>query len=382
MINDIATVSLEQHKKHRGKLEVNPTVPLNNMEDLSVYYSPGVAQPCREIAKNPEDAYLYTIKGSTIAVISDGTAVLGLGDIGPLAAMPVMEGKCALFKKFGGVNAVPICLDEKDPKKLIEIIKALAPNYGGINLEDISAPRCFEIEEALIEALDIPVFHDDQHGTAIICLAGLINALKVVDKKVEDVKIVVSGAGAAGIAITKLFLKYGFKHIALQDSHGLIYAGRDGLNSYKEDIAKYTNLGGIQGGLENAMIGSDVFIGVSKPDILTKEMVSSMNKDAIVFAMSNPNPEILPKDALSAGATIVATGRSDYPNQVNNVMVFPGLMRGALEGRVPKITDEMKINAAISLAAIVDSPTAKMIVPDVFDGRVADIVADAIKGNV
>lgn len=382
MINDIATVSLEQHKKHRGKLEVNPTVPLNNMEDLSVYYSPGVAQPCREIAKNPEYAYLYTIKGSTIAVISDGTAVLGLGDIGPLAAMPVMEGKCALFKKFGGVNAVPICLDEKDPKKLIEIIKALAPNYGGINLEDISAPRCFEIEEALIEALDIPVFHDDQHGTAIVCLAGLINALKVVDKKVEDVKIVVSGAGAAGIAITKLFLKYGFKHIALQDSNGLIYAGREGLNSYKEDIAKYTNLGGIQGGLENAMIGSDVFIGVSKPDILTKEMVSSMNKDAIVFAMSNPNPEILPEDALSAGAKIVATGRSDYPNQVNNVMVFPGLMRGALEGRVPKITDEMKINAAISLAAIVDSPTAEMIVPDVFDGRVADIVADAIKGNV
>lgn len=380
-MNDLASISLQQHKKYKGKLEVNPTVPLNNMEDMTVFYSPGVAQPCREIHKNPEDAYEYTIKGSTIAVISDGTAVLGLGDIGALAAMPVMEGKCALFKKFGGINAVPICLDEKDPAKLIEIIKALAPNYGGINLEDISAPRCFEIEEALIEALDIPVFHDDQHGTAIICLAGLINALKVVGKKVEEVKIVISGAGAAGIAITKLFLKYGFKHISLQDSRGLIYEGREGLNKYKEDIAKVTNLEGIQGGLENAVVGSDIFIGVSKPDILTKEMVSSMNKDAIIFAMSNPNPEIMPEDALAAGAKIVATGRSDYPNQVNNVMVFPGVLKGALEGRVPKITNDMKINAAISLAGIVENPTTEMIIPDVFDERVADIVANAVKGN-
>lgn len=378
-MNDLRKEALEAHEKYKGKLEIVSKVPLKDMNDLRLFYTPGVAEPCKEIAKRPDDAYKYTSKGHTIAVVTDGSAVLGLGNIGALAGLPVMEGKCVLFKAFGGVDAVPICLDTQDTEEIIKAVKAIAPSFGGINLEDIKAPVCFDVEEALIEALDIPVFHDDQHGTAIVCLAGLINALKVVGKEVAGVKVVISGAGSAGIAVAKLFLKYGFENIILQDSKGLIYEGREGLNEHKQRIAAVTNREKMEGSLEDALVGADIFIGVSKPNIVTKEMVTSMAGDAIVIAMSNPDPEIMPEEAKAGGAAIVATGRSDYPNQINNVLVFPGIFKGALEVRAKRFTDEIKIAAAESLAALVESPEPEKIIPDVFDERVAGVVADAVK---
>ncbi len=381
-MKDLKKAALAAHKKYKGKLDVTPKVPLSTIKDMSLFYTPGVAEPCKEIAKDLEKAYDYTWKGNTVAVITDGTAVLGLGDIGALAGLPVMEGKCALFKEFGGVNAVPICLNTKDTEEIIAIVKAIAPTFGGINLEDISAPRCFEIEERLINELDIPVFHDDQHGTAIVCLAGLINALKVVGKKAATVKVVISGAGAAGIAITKLMMKYGFRNIILQDSTGLIYEGREGMSTEKNAIAKVTNKKKIKGGLAEGLYGADIFIGVSKPNIVTREMVKSMNKGAIIFAMSNPDPEILPKEAFAGGAAVVATGRSDYPNQINNVLAFPGIFKGALEARARKITDKMKIAAAEALAALVKKPSADKVIPGVFQKGVAEAVCKAVKKYV
>lgn len=378
-MKNIKDEALRAHAKCRGKLETGLKVKLNTKKDLSLYYTPGVASPCLEIARDPKLAYKYTSKCNTIAVVTDGTAVLGLGDIGAVAGLPVMEGKCALFKKFAGVDAVPICLDTKDPAEIIAIVKAMAPTFGGINLEDISAPRCFEIEEALIEQLDIPVFHDDQHGTAIVTLAGVINALKVVGKQAKEVRVVISGAGAAGVAITKLFFKYGFKDIALQDSQGLIYEGRPDLNDSKKALAKITNRKKIKGDLSEGIRGADVFIGVSKPGVLTSAMVKTMARDAIVFAMSNPDPEISPKDALKGGAKVVATGRSDFPNQINNVLVFPGIFRGALDAGVSKITDEMKIAAAVALAKMVKKPTPDKIIPGVFEKGVSAVVAKAVK---
>lgn len=378
-MSDINQRALEAHKKHKGKLETGLKVEMKTMDDLSLYYTPGVAAPCLEIANNPKLSYEYTGRGNLVAVISDCSAVLGLGDIGPLAGMPVMEGKCALFKEFGGVDAVPICLDTQDSEEIIKVVKALAPSFGGINLEDISAPRCFEIEKRLIEELDIPVFHDDQHGTAIVCLAGMINALKLVGKTKEKVRVVISGAGAAGIAITKLFLEYGFEDLILQDSTGLLYEGRERLNEAKEEIVKVTNREMIKGDLAEAMNGADVFIGVSQPDIVTEEMVKSMNEGAIIFAMSNPNPEIDPELAKKAGAAIVATGRSDYPNQINNVLVFPGIFRGALDARCSKINTKMKLAAAEQLAALVIHPTPEKIIPGVFEEGVCTAIADAVK---
>jgi malate dehydrogenase (oxaloacetate-decarboxylating) len=378
-MEDIKKASLREHKKYRGKLATRLKVPLSTKKDLSLYYTPGVAEPCREIQKNQSKAYDYTSIGNLVAVITDGSAVLGLGNIGSLAGLPVMEGKCALLKKFADVDAVPICLDTQDTEEIINVVKAIAPSFGGINLEDISAPRCFEIEEALNKALDIPVFHDDQHGTAIVCLAGLINALKVVGKKAEDVNVVISGAGAAGIAIAKLLLKYGFKNLMLQDSKGLVYEGRDRLNDAKVKIAKLTNRKKLSGGLTEALKGADIFIGVSQPNIVSKAMVKSMADRAIVFAMSNPDPEIHPQDALDAGAEVVATGRSDYPNQVNNVLVFPGIFRGALDARTDEITVEMKIAAAEAIAARIKKVSAKKIIPGVFDKTVMKAVASAVK---
>jgi malate dehydrogenase (oxaloacetate-decarboxylating) len=378
-MEDINKAALREHAKHRGKLASKLKVPLSTKRDLSLYYTPGVAEPCREIQKNKSEAYKYTSIGNLVAVITDGSAVLGLGNIGSLAGLPVMEGKCALLKKFADVDAIPICLDTQDTKEIIETIKNIAPSFGGINLEDISAPRCFEIEEALNKALDIPVFHDDQHGTAIVCLAGLINSLKLVKKKAKDVKVVISGAGAAGIAIAKLLLTYGIKNLILQDSKGLIYEGRDRLNDAKVKIAKLSNRKKIKGGLNEALVDADVFIGVSQPNIVTKAMVKSMADRSIVFAMSNPDPEIHPQDALDAGAEIVATGRSDFPNQVNNVLVFPGIFRGALDARTDEITVEMKIAAAEAIARAVKKPSAKKIVPGVFDKKVMKAVSGAVK---
>lgn len=374
--------ALMAHKKYKGKLDINVRVPLKNKNGMRLYYTPGVAEPCKEIAKNPDLAYEYTSRGRMVAVISDGSAVLGLGDIGALAGMPVMEGKCALFKAFGGVDAFPICLDAKGVDEIVNIVKAMAPSFGGINLEDISAPRCFEIEERLIKDLDIPVFHDDQHGTAIVCLAGLINALKVVGKKAPKVKVIISGAGAAGIAITKLMLRYGFKHITLQDSKGLIYKGRPDLNDSKKKIAELTNLERIKGGLTEGLAGADIFIGVSQPNIVSRAMVKSMNEGSIIFAMSNPDPEILPKEAKAGGAKVIATGRSDFPNQINNVLVFPGIFKGALEARARNITEKMKLAAAEALAGLVKTPTARKIIPGVFEKGVADVVAKAVKKYV
>ncbi|MFA7685979.1 MAG: malic enzyme-like NAD(P)-binding protein, partial [Candidatus Gracilibacteria bacterium] len=355
-MKDLRTASLSVHKKFRGKLEIVSKVPLSTKRDLSLYYTPGVAEPCKDIYKDPKKVYDYTWKGNTIAVVTDGSAVLGLGNIGPEAALPVMEGKCVLFKKFGGINAIPICLGTQNTDEIVNIVKNIAPGLGGINLEDISAPRCFEIEERLKKELDIPVFHDDQHGTAIVCLAGLINALKVTKKDISKVKIVVSGAGAAGMAITKLLLKYGFKNFILQDSKGIIYKGREGLDDSKKAIAEVTNKGKRKGGLTEALVGADVFIGVSKPNLATAKMVKTMAKDPIIFAMSNPDPEITPTEAKKGGARVIATGRSDYPNQINNVLVFPGIFKGALEARSSKISDEMKIAAAISIAKLVKKP--------------------------
>ena len=372
------------HEKWNGKLETISKAEVKSREDLALAYTPGVAEPCKVIAAEPEAAYKYTIKSNTIAVVSDGSAVLGLGNIGPLAAMPVMEGKAVLFKEFGGVNAFPICLDTQDTEEIIKIVVGIAPAFGGINLEDISAPRCFEIEERLKELLPIPVFHDDQHGPAIVVLAGIINALKVTGKKKEDCRVVVNGAGSAGIAITKLLLTYGFLHITMCDRAGILKKGMDGLNWMQEKMVEVTNLEGADGSLADAMKGADIFVGVSAPGIVTKEMAASMNTDAILFAMANPVPEIMPDVAKEAGAKIIGTGRSDFPNQVNNVVVFPGIFKGALEGRATAITEEMKLAAATAIAGLVDESILdeNHILPEAFDPRVADVVSRAVKDHI
>lgn len=373
--------SLKFHEEKRGKLEIVSRVPVNTSQDLSLAYTPGVAQPCLEIEKNPDLAYVYTRKWNTIAVVSDGTAVLGLGDIGPLGSLPVMEGKSVLFKTFGDVDAFPIVLDTKDADEIVETVVRIAPGLGGINLEDISAPRCFEIERKLKERLDIPVFHDDQHGTAVVTLAGLINALKIVNKKLEDLKIVTNGAGAAGVAITKLLLSSGVKDITMCDRKGAIYEGRGGLDVSKEEIAKITNLNKTAGSLADAMKGADVFIGVSAPGTVTEEMVKAMNKDAIIFAMANPTPEIFPEDAKKAGARVIGTGRSDFPNQVNNVLAFPGIFRGALDVRAREINEEMKVAAAYAIANSIpeNELNEDYIIPKSFNKEVQSKVADAVR---
>ena len=372
------------HKEWNGKLETVSKAPVNSREELSMAYTPGVAEPCRKIAENPEDAYVYTMKANTVAVVSDGSAVLGLGNIGPYAAMPVMEGKCVLFKEFGGVNAVPICLDTQDTEEIIKAVTYLAPGFGGINLEDISAPRCFEIEERLKEKLSIPVFHDDQHGTAIVVLAGIINALKVTGKVKEDCKVVVNGAGSAGIAITKLLLTYGFKHVTMCDRLGMINKDYPDLNWMQKKMTEVTNLENKSGSLADALKGADIFVGVSAPNIVSAEMVSSMNKDAILFAMANPVPEIMPDVAKAAGAKVVGTGRSDFPNQINNVVAFPGIFKGALEGRATQITEEMKLAAANALAGSVSDEELNedFIMPEAFDPRVAQVVSEAVKSHI
>ena len=376
--------ALKLHEEWSGKIETVSKAAVKSREDLALAYTPGVAEPCRVIAENPEAAYKYTIKSNTVAVVSDGSAVLGLGNIGPLAAMPVMEGKAVLFKEFGGVNAFPICLDTQDTEEIIETVVRIAPAFGGINLEDISAPRCFEIEERLKERLSIPVFHDDQHGTAIVVLAGIINALKVTGKAKEDCRVVVNGAGSAGIAITKLLLTYGFVHVTLCDKNGIICDGMEGLNWMQEKMAKVTNLEKQTGSLADALKGADIFVGVSAPGIVTPEMVSSMNHDSILFAMANPVPEIMPDLAKEAGARVVGTGRSDFPNQVNNVLIFPGIFKGALEGRASAITEEMKLAAANVIASLVpDEELSDVnILPAAFDPRVADVVSRAVKEHI
>lgn len=373
--------ALQLHEQWNGKLETTSKAPISSREDLALAYTPGVAEPCKKIAENPDDVYKYTIKSNTIAVVSDGSAVLGLGNIGAKAAMPVMEGKAVLFKEFGGVNAFPICLDTQDTDEIVKAVKQIAPAFGGINLEDISAPRCFEIEERLKKELDIPVFHDDQHGTAIVVLSGVINALKITGKKKEDCKIVVNGSGAAGIAISKLLLSYGFKHLTLCDSSGIVSSKSKRLNDIKREMLKVTNLEDKSGTLADAVVGTDIFVGVSAPGVLTQDMVRTMNKDAIIFAMANPVPEILPDEAKAAGARIVGTGRSDFPNQINNVVAFPGIFKGALEGRAPQITEEMKLAAAKTLAALVSDEELNedFIMPEAFDPRVAEAVAEAVK---
>lgn len=373
--------ALKLHEEWGGKLETTSKARVASREDLALAYTPGVAEPCKVIAKDPEAAYRYTIKSNTIAVVSDGSAVLGLGNIGPLAAMPVMEGKAVLFKEFGGVNAFPICLDTQDTQEIIDTVVRIAPAFGGINLEDISAPRCFEIESRLKELLDIPVFHDDQHGTAVVVLAGIINALKITGKKKEDCRIVMNGAGSAGIAITKLLLRYGFKYITLCDSKGIISKTLPNLTPVKQEIAEVTNLENKTGKLADALVGTDIFIGVSAPGVVTEEMVASMNKDAIIFALSNPVPEIMPDLARAAGARVVGTGRSDFPNQVNNVIAFPGIFKGALEGRAKQITEEMKLAAAETIAGIIsdDELNEDNILPQPFDPRVAEEVSKAIR---
>ena len=369
------------HKEWNGKLETTAKAHVNSREDLAIAYTPGVAEPCKVIAKDPEAAYTYTMKANTVAVVSDGSAVLGLGNIGALAAMPVMEGKCVLFKEFGGVNAVPICLDTQDTEEIIRSVVNIAPAFGGINLEDISAPRCFEIETRLKELLNIPVFHDDQHGTAIVVLAGIINALKVTGKKKEDCRVVVNGAGSAGVAITKLLLTYGFPHITMCDINGIISKDSPDLNWMQKEMTKVTNLEGRIGLLADALKGADIFVGVSAPNIVTPEMVASMNQDAILFAMANPVPEIMPDLAKAAGAKVVGTGRSDFPNQVNNVVAFPGIFKGALEGRATQITEEMKLAAANAIAGLVpeEELNENNILPEAFDPRVAETVSKAIK---
>lgn len=373
--------ALEMHEKWNGKIETVAKAHVNSREDLAIAYTPGVAEPCKVIAQDPEAAYKYTMKSNTVAVVSDGSAVLGLGNIGALAAMPVMEGKAVLFKEFGGVNAVPICLDTQDTEEIIKTVVNLAPAFGGINLEDISAPRCFEIESRLKELLDIPVFHDDQHGTAIVVLAGIINALKVTGKKKEDCRVVVNGAGSAGVAITKLLLTYGFPNITMCDINGIISKDSPNLNWMQKNMTEVTNLEGRTGTLADALKGADIFVGVSAPNIVSKEMVASMNTDAILFAMANPVPEIMPDLAKEAGAKVVGTGRSDFPNQVNNVVAFPGIFKGALEGRATQITEEMKLAAAKAIAGLVpdEELNENNILPEAFDPRVADTVSKAIK---
>jgi len=381
---DLREKALQMHEMWQGKLEIVAKSKVDNNEDLAIAYTPGVAYPCLEIAANKEDVYKYTMKGNTVAIISDGTAVLGLGDIGPEAAMPVMEGKAVLFKEFAGINAIPICIDTKDPDEIIKFVKQIAPTFGGINLEDISAPRCFQIEEALKKELTIPVFHDDQHGTAIVVLAGVINAIKVAQKRQETVKIVVNGAGSAGTAITKLLLYYGFKDITVVDKQGILEQNETWMNWAQKDICKATNKRGLKGTLADALVGADVFIGVSAPNIVSKEMIASMNKDAIVFAMANPFPEIMPDLAKEAGALVVGTGRSDFPNQVNNVLVFPGIFKGALMARASQITEDMKIAAALAIAGMIDDKELgpNNILPKPFDPGIADKVAKAVIDSV
>ena len=376
--------ALQMHELWNGKIETVAKSRVNSREDLAVAYTPGVAEPCKVIAKDKEAAYKYTMKANTIAVVSDGSAVLGLGNIGPHAAMPVMEGKAVLFKEFGGVNAVPICLDTQDTEEIIKTVVNIAPAFGGINLEDISAPRCFEIESRLKELLDIPVFHDDQHGTAIVVLSGIINALKVVKKEKEECKIVVNGAGSAGVAITKLLLRYGFPHVTMCDINGIISKESPNLNWMQKQMAEVTNLEQKTGTLADALKGADIFVGVSAPNIVTPEMVSSMNHDAILFAMANPVPEIMPDKAKEAGAKVVGTGRSDFPNQVNNVIAFPGIFKGALEGRAVQITEEMKLAAANAIASLVadEDLNENNILPEAFDPRVADVVSAAVKALI
>ncbi len=376
--------ALMLHKQWNGKLETVAKAKVKTREDLALAYTPGVAEPCKVIAQDKEAAYTYTWKANTVAVVSDGSAVLGLGNIGPHAAMPVMEGKAVLFKEFGGVNAVPICLDTQDTEEIIKAVTYLAPGFGGINLEDISAPRCFEIEERLKGLLDIPVFHDDQHGTAIVVLAGIINALKVVGKQKETCRVVVNGAGSAGIAITKLLLNYGFTDIIMCDKSGIINRNAKDLNPVQQRMAELTNAGNETGSLADAMRGADIFVGVSAPNIVTPDMVSSMNKDSILFAMANPVPEIMPDMAKAAGARVVGTGRSDFPNQINNVVAFPGIFKGALEGRAIQITEEMKLAAAHAIAGLVpeDELHEDNIMPEAFDPKVAEVVAEAVKSHI
>ena len=379
-----AEKALQLHEEWNGKFETTPKMDIATREDLALAYTPGVAEPCKVIAKDKEAAYKYTIKANTVAVVSDGSAVLGLGNIGAHAAMPVMEGKAVLFKSFGGVNAVPICLDTQDTEEIIKTVVNIAPAFGGINLEDISAPRCFEIESRLKELLDIPVFHDDQHGTAIVVLAGIINGLEVTGKTKEDCQVVVNGAGSAGVAITKLLLTYGFKHVTMCDKSGILSKGSEGLNWMQESMMDVTNLEHKTGSLADALKGADIFVGVSAPNIVTPEMVQSMNKDAIIFAMANPVPEIMPDVAKAAGAKVVGTGRSDFPNQVNNVIAFPGIFKGALEGRATQITEEMKLAAALAIANLVpeDEVSDVNILPEAFDERVADVVSQAVKDHI
>ena len=376
--------ALLMHEKWNGKLETVSKTPVKTREDLAIAYTPGVAEPCKVIAQDKEAAYKYTMKANTVAVVSDGSAVLGLGNIGPYAAMPVMEGKAVLFKEFGNVNAVPICLDTQDTEEIIKAVTYLAPGFGGINLEDISAPRCFEIEERLKQILDIPVFHDDQHGTAIVVLAGVINALKVVGKRKEDCRVVVNGAGSAGVAITKLLLTYGFPNIIMCDKAGIVSKDTEGLNWMQKKMTEVTNLNNETGFLADALKGADIFIGVSAPNIVTPEMVASMNHDSILFAMANPVPEIMPDVAKAAGARVVGTGRSDFPNQVNNVVAFPGIFKGALEGRATQITEEMKLAAAEAIAGLVpaDKLSDDNIMPEAFDPQVAEVVSNAVKSHI
>lgn len=373
--------SLKFHEELKGKLEIKSRAKINNSKDLSLAYTPGVAEPCREIHKNPDSAYMYTRKGNTVAVISDGTAVLGLGNIGPLASLPVMEGKCVLFKEFGDVDAFPIVLNTKDVDEIVNTVVNLSPSLGGINLEDISAPRCFEIEKKLQEKLDIPVFHDDQHGTAIVVLSGIINALKIVKKELSELKIVINGAGSAGSAICKLLLSSGVKNIVMCDINGVIHKNDDLANDALRDLANITNPNNETGTLKDALKNADVFIGVSAPNTVSKEMISSMNSDAIVFAMANPTPEIFPEDALAAGAKVVGTGRSDYPNQINNVLAFPGIFRGALDARAKRINEEMKVAAAYAIANAISEEdlSAENIIPKAFDLKVQKMVAEAVK---
>ena len=379
-----AQKALQLHEEWNGKFETTPKMKIQTREDLALAYTPGVAEPCKVIAKDKEAAYKYTIKSNTIAVVSDGSAVLGLGNIGAHAAMPVMEGKAVLFKEFGNVNAVPVCLDTQDTEEIIKTVVNIAPAFGGINLEDISAPRCFEIETRLKELLDIPVFHDDQHGTAIVVLAGIINGLKVTGKTKEDCQVVVNGAGSAGIAITKLLLTYGFKHVTMCDKSGILSKASEGLNWMQQSMMEVTNLENKTGSLADALRGADIFVGVSAPNIVTADMVKTMNKDAIIFAMANPVPEIMPDVAKAAGAKVVGTGRSDFPNQVNNVIAFPGIFKGALEGRARQITEDMKLAAALAIANLVpdDEVSDVNILPEAFDPRVADVVSKAVIDHI
>lgn len=372
------------HEEWNGKIETTSKCTVKSREDLALAYTPGVAEPCKVIAKDKEAAYKYTIKSNTVAVISDGSAVLGLGNIGSYAAMPVMEGKAVLFKEFGGINAFPICLDTQDTEEIIKTIVNIAPAFGGINLEDISAPRCFEIEERLKKILNIPVFHDDQHGTAIVVLAGIINGLKVVGKQKENCNVIVNGAGSAGIAITKLLLTYGFKHVTMCDKVGILSKNTPDLNWMQKEMMEVTNLENKSGSLADALKGADIFVGVSAPGIVSAEMVSSMNKDAILFAMANPVPEIMPDVAKAAGAKVVGTGRSDFPNQVNNVVAFPGIFKGALEGRATQITEDMKLAAALAIAGLVPEKDLNEdnIMPEAFDPRVAQVVSEAVKTHI